>query len=191
MQAEGDFGFVFLEDAGLEHLGRAADFPGRSTLLGRLEHEQHVAAQRSLRLGQRLGHTHENGRVRVVPAGVHDADFFASVARLRHRLERHVGAFGDRQRVHVGAQCDGGPGFAGAQQCHDAGFRDAGLHFETELLQMFGDDPGGAHFAVGKFRVLMKIPSPADDLAVHRLDFGFEIFGVRWGNPERGQCYPR
>jgi hypothetical protein len=40
---------------------------------------------------------------------------------------------------------------------------------EAELLQMFRDDPGCAHFAVGKFRVLVEIPSPADDLAVHRL----------------------
>ncbi len=135
-----DFGFVLLENAGLEHLGRTTDFAGRRAFFGRLEHEQHVAAQRALRPGKRLGNAHEDGRVRVVPAGVHDPHLFAAVARLRHRLERHVGALDDRKRIHVGTKGNGRPGFAGLEQCHHAGLRDTGLHFETELLQMLGDD---------------------------------------------------
>ena len=178
MQSESHLGFVLLEDAGLQHLRRAAHFSGRRAFFGGLEDEQHIAAQAVLRLDQHLRDAHENGGVRVVAAGVHDAHFFAAVARLRHRLEGHVGTLDDGQRIHVGAQRNRGAWLAGPKQRDHAGFCDAGFDFETERLQVLGDDPGGAHFAVGKFRVLVKIPPPRDDLAVNRFGSGFEIVGV-------------
>ena len=58
------------------------------------------------------------------------------------------------------------------------------------LLQVFGDDLRGAHFAVGKFRVLVKIAPPRDDLRVNRLDRGFEILGVAPVKPRTQSVLP-
>ena len=71
-----------------------------------------------------------------------------------------------------------GPGLPVRSNADHAVVRDAGRHFEPELLQVFGDDLRGAHFAVGKFRVLVKVAPPRDDFRIHGLDFGFEIGGV-------------
>ena len=111
-----------------------------------------------------FGDAHEHGRVRIVSAGVHDADLFAAVVRFGDRAERHVGALDDRQRIHVGAQRDGRSRLAGACSKRDhAGVRDAGLaprgRGSRRCSATIFD---GADLAVGKFRVLVKIASPGD-----------------------------
>ena len=55
---------------------------------------------------QRLGDAHQDRDVRIVAAGMHDADLLAEKLRGHRRLERHVDLLGHRQRVHVGAQCN-------------------------------------------------------------------------------------
>jgi hypothetical protein len=148
VQSERRFRPVFLEDSRLEHFRGAAHFPGRRALLGRLEHEQHVAAQPRLRFHQHLGHSHQDRGMRVVAAGVHHADFLATVVSPRRRPERHVGALGDRQGVHVGAQRDRGTRLTRPQQGDDTGLRDAGFHVQPQLFQVFGCYLRCAHFPV-------------------------------------------
>ena len=53
---------------------------------------------------------HEDGDVVVVAAGMHDADLPTVVQRPLAGRERQVDLFGDRQRVHVGAQRHHRPG---------------------------------------------------------------------------------
>ena len=64
---------------------------------------------RSASPGQHFGGAHENGHVVVVAARVHDPDFLPVPCPLRDRLEGQVHHFGDRKRIHVGAEGDHRP----------------------------------------------------------------------------------
>ena len=61
--------------------------------------------------------------------------------------------------------------------CHHAGFADTGAHFQTKLVEMFGDDASGAHFLKCQFRVLVKISSPGNELGEKVVRFLFKGCG--------------
>ncbi len=106
----------------------------------------------------------------VVAAGVHHADLFAIPGCARLRGERHVDLFGDRQRVHVGAQRHHRPGQRALEQADDAGVGDAGADLvETEAAQVLGNDRRSAEFAIAQLGVRVQVTAPGDDLRLESL----------------------
>lgn len=96
VQAEDSRDAVLLEDARLADASRAA-----RRLLGGLEDEENVPRQLLARpdhAGRLLGKTEFDGRVAVVPAGVHAPRPLGGEEKPR--------ALGHGQRIHVGAQGD-------------------------------------------------------------------------------------
>ncbi len=61
--------------------GTAFFFPGWAFFCG-LEDKLHAACQLRFMFGQRLGHAQQNGDMRIMAAGMHDADFIASYSPL-------------------------------------------------------------------------------------------------------------
>ncbi len=174
---------------------RAAFLAGGRQLLGGLEDELHRAGEAIAQAGEDGRNAHQDGDVGVVAAGVHDADVLAVPGRPLLRRERHVGAFLDRQAVHVGAQGDHRPGQLAAQQADDAGDRDLGAHVvEAELAQVSGDDGGGADLAVAELGVRVNVAPPGDQLRFDRRHGGIDLggesvhgnagggHGVSWGD---------
>ncbi len=117
--------------------------------------------------GEHARHAHQDRDVGVVAAGVHDADGLAVPGRLHLRGERHVGAFGHRQAVHVGTQRHHRSRLRALEQADDAGDRDLGPDLvEAELAQMRGDDAGGAELAVAEFGVGVQVAPPGDHVGL-------------------------
>ncbi len=161
MQAKDRVDLGVLEDAGLDHRPCPAD---RRRFLGGLEDELHGAGETGLHPGEYFGRSHEDGDVVVVPAGVHDSRLLSVVDRADRALEREIDHFGDGERVHVGAQRDDGTGQGPAQDPDDAIAADTGLDFETERLEMIGDELGGARLLERQLGVLVNVLAPGDHL---------------------------
>jgi hypothetical protein len=122
---------------------------------------------------------HEDRGVRVVAAACitpHCCPLHSVFTLLG---ERDVHFFGDRQRIHVGAQRHHGPGLAALEQPDDAGVGDLVLHLDAERAQVVGDDLRGAELAVAELRVLVEVAAPGDDLRLRAGD------GVGDGGVER------
>src|SRR6187200_329105 len=96
-------------------------------------------------------------------AGVHYANLLAAVLGLDERLERYVGLFGDRQRVHIRTDRNHGARFATAQHADDARVRDARAYLELERPQVIGHELCGARLAIAELRVGVEVASPRDD----------------------------
>jgi hypothetical protein len=111
-----------LEQIIVEHGERAAD-----AFLAGLEDEVHRAIELA-RLGQIARRAEQHGGVSVMPAGVHRALIAAAI--------RDVVGFGDRQRVHVGAQPDRALAVAGAQHADHAGAADRAMHLDPPFLEL-------------------------------------------------------
>ena len=78
-----------------------------------------------------------------------------------------AGLLMDRQRVHVGADGDGGAGPAALDGADHAGAADAGAVRDAQPRQFGGDDAGGAHLLEGQFGMRMDV---AADRHQPRLD---------------------
>ena len=115
-------------------------------------------------------------------AGVHHADLLAAEFSGLFGLKRQAGTFGDRQRIHVGAQGDALAGLAAFEHGDDAGVCDTGGHFQAEAAQMFGNAFRRPELAVAELGELMEIAAPFQHLGINRLGPGFDIDGVcsRW-----------
>jgi hypothetical protein len=79
VQAEHGVGLRILERAFLNHLFRAPTLAGECgvearAFFGRLEQEFDRSGQFVFHVGQHLGGGHQDCRMRIVPAGVHDVD---------------------------------------------------------------------------------------------------------------------
>ena len=100
-----------------------------SRFFRRLEDWHQRAAPSCPRFRQKLGSAREPSDMHVVAAHVRDGDGIAiSVRRLRAAGIGKARRFLDRQRVHVGAQHDGGA-VAISEQTYDAGFADPVRYF--------------------------------------------------------------
>ena len=155
--------------------GRSAS--GRA-FLGRLKDELDRARQPILDSRQDAGGRQQDGHVRVVPAGVHDADVLPFVLGRRLAGERDVDFFANRQAVHVGAQRHDRARPAALEHGDDAGAGDAGLRLEPEGLEAVGDVFRRLDLAVGELGVLVQIPAPLEQLGLDRggqlVDFACE-----------------
>ncbi len=67
----------------------------------------------------------------------------------------------DGQGVHIEAQQHGGAGARALQQGDHAGLADAGLHFQTQAGEAFGDDGGRARLLEAEFRVAVQVAADA------------------------------
>ena len=132
------------------HLAAAA------ILFGRLEQKRHAAGE-AARLGQVFGGTKQHGDMAIMAAGMHLA-----------RNGRGVfgpGDFVDRQRVHVGAQADGGGagriGPLPLDDGDDPGPGDAGMDFiHAEIAQAVDDEGRGVVAIEGQFGMGMQMATP-------------------------------
>ena len=169
MQTEYHRRLRVLQDPLGDHHARAAVLGRRRSLFGGLKDELDRSREVRAQGGQDGGDSELDRRVDVVPAGVHDPDFLTQVAGPYGRLERKGSLLGHGERVHVGADRDGGAGFPAAQERHDPVVRDAGPHFETELAAEVRDQARGLFLAVGKLRVLVHLVAQLNDSG---FDFG-------------------
>ena len=176
--------FGFGQHAFLDHqLGAGRPLGRGRALLGRLEDELDGARQPILDSRQDAGGRQQDGHVRVVPAGVHDADVLPVVLGRRLAGEGDVDLFANRQPVHVGAQRHHRARPAALEDGDDAGAGDAGLRLEPEGLEAVGDVLRGLDLAVGELRPLVEIPAPLEQFG---LDRGGEL--VDLGRERRCSC---
>ena len=176
-----------LERALLDHELRAAFLALRRHLLGGLEDELHRPRELRAQPGEDRRHGHQDRDVRVVAAGVHDADRFAVPGRALLRCERQVCLLLDRKGVHVGAQRDDRAGQGTAQQADDTGHADFGTHLvEPEGAQMRSDDSRGPELAVAELGVGMDVAPPRDQLRLDGGDGGIDPGGERVDGRARG-----
>ena len=104
----------------------------------------------------------------VPPPPPPGADGLAAIRRRDARRERQPSVFGDRQRVHVGAQRDARAGMRAAQDAADAGRRDAGAHvLEAERTQVLRHQRGGTRLVLPEFWMGVEVAAPRDDVVVH------------------------
>ena len=194
MDAEHDIHLRVVEHALLDHHLSAALFTRGRTFLGGLEDEHHGAGEVLAHGGEVFGGAHQHRHVRIVPAGVHDADLLVEVSGGDLGGERQVDALDHRQGVHIGAQADDGPGFTAPQDADDARMRDPGLDLQTEPREVIGDELGGAGLAVGEFGVLVDVAAPRDDFFFELGrdgGLGLRQNGEREGGGEEGERYTR
>jgi hypothetical protein len=159
----------------LDHHLRAAVLADRGRLLGGLEDQRDAARDALAHSREQLGHAHEDGRVRVVPAGVHHAAVEAVPLRAHGALEGDVDLFGDGKRVHVGAQRHGRSGLAALEDADHAGMRDLLAHdVEAERAQVLGDDLRRAQFPVAELGILVEVAPPGDDLRLEATRGGID-----------------
>ena len=160
-----------IHHAVLDHFVAAA-----AALFGRLE-DHGDRAREIARLGKIFGRTQQHGGVAVMAAGVHLAWGLRGVGL--------AGGLGDRQRVHVGAQADGGAAaLAAANDADDAGLADAGHHLvAAEFLQLLGDEGRGLEHVEIQLRLLVDVTTPAGDLF---LQFGG---AVQNGHRSQTRCW--
>ena len=112
----------FVEQAFLDHHAAAA-----FVFLRRLEDEMYRAGE-VLRFRQVFRRAQQHGRMPVMAAGMHLAGVFGLVIDLV--------LFLDIERIHIGAQTDGGAvAFFAAQRADHAGTRKAAMHIDAEFMQ--------------------------------------------------------
>ena len=132
-----------------DHRGRAG---AGARFLGGLEQEPHRAAKFVPVLLHHLNDAGEDGRVGVVPAGVHDARAFGRdvVGRI----------LGDGQRVDVGADHQRRSGLSPLDLGDEAALSALESFFDhgnAEFRHPGGDFFRRLHLAPGKFRVTVKL----------------------------------
>ena len=107
--------------------------------------------------------------MRIVSAGVHDADFLSVVGAAHRRLERQVDLLGDRERVHVRSQSGDASRFAAAKNADDPSVRDRRAHFDAQLFEFVGDQLRCAELAIAELGMLMDVAAALDHRRLHFL----------------------
>ena len=154
-----------LERAVVDHRLCAALATFVAFLVG-LEQEFHRARKLGLVFGKDLRDAHQDRDMAVVAAGVHDANHAAHPRRLDLRGEGQVDLLLDRERIHVGAQRNHAARLAAFENADHAGVAHAGLHFDAELLQVFGHERRSALLMIRELGILMDVPPPGDHLVL-------------------------
>ena len=168
MQAEDRFGLgVSAQYAFLHHQRGTTFFTRRRTFFCRLKNELHRSMQLGFQLCEHLSHTEQYAHVGVMPTGVHHTDFLAIVGTAHCRFERYINLFSHRQGIELGTQCQHRTGLAAAQHTDYAGFGDAGLYFDSQRPQVFGDVRRCLGLAIGEFWMLVNVAAIRDHV---RLD---------------------
>ncbi|MCY1226332.1 hypothetical protein D9M72_385590 [compost metagenome] len=174
------------EQAVLDHLARAAH-----AFLGRLEDNVQRAPEGLVR-GQVARRGQQHGSVAVMAAGVHLAVDLAGI--------RQAGGFTDRQRIHVGAQADGGA-VAVAQRADHAGAAQATVHGITPCLQALCHQVAGGEFLEAQLGMGMDAVAQVHHLGFDGADAGQDgiwmhgvsgglVGGIAWGDLMQGPRVP-
>ena len=155
VQAEDDLRRGVRERPVVEHAPRAGAAAVRVAFLGRLKQEHDRAGQVRAQAAEDVGDAERDRGMAVVAA---------RVLHVRHGgLVWHVDELGQRQRVHVRAQGDDGPGPAALQHADDPGHPDARPNLvELQRAEPVGDNARGALFAETEFGVPMQVTTHGD-----------------------------
>src|SRR5689334_13555030 len=124
--------------------------------------------------------------MRIVSAGVHDADVLAVVLRADRGPEGDVDLLGDGERVHIGTKGDDGARSAAPEYANDAGAADAGADLDAQLSQMVRDECRRTRLLSRQLRVRVDIAPPRDNGIVHRVCTSLDVARER-GGPLRGR----
>ena len=138
-----------LEQPVVHHLECAA-----AAFLGRLEDQVERAAP-SAGVRQQLGRRQQHGGVAIMAAGVHQAWAAAGPSG--------TGGFGDRQRVHVGAQAYARRALATHQLADHARAAQAGAHRIAPAAQFVGHQRAGAVLVKRQLGVLVDVAPQGDE----------------------------
>ena len=95
---------------------------------------------------------------------MHDPHLFAVITCRRPRGERQSLGLRNRQCIHVGAQSYNRSRFCTLQNADNACSAHSGLDIQTQTLQVLCDKSRRALLLVSKFRVLVNVPTPIDQL---------------------------
>ncbi len=115
----------------------------------------------------------QHRRVSVVAAGVHPAFVRRRVGDAR--------AFGDVQRVHVGAQADRVVAASAAKHADDAGLGEPGMHVQADRFELVDDERARRRFLERRFGVRVDMMPPIAHLGVERGNFGHDVHRVSHG----------
>ena len=106
--------------------------------------------------GQNFGDTEGDGGVNIVAASVFDA--------RDRRFVWDINRFVYGQRIHVGANSDNRAGPCAFEEGDNAMMGDVGFDLvDAKREQFFGDDSGGAYFAIGELGVHVKVAADLDE----------------------------
>ncbi|OIQ80799.1 hypothetical protein GALL_374350 [mine drainage metagenome] len=136
-------------------------------LLAGLEHEHHGAGDLRAVRDEQAGRADEACGVQVVPAGVHRAGVLAR--------ELLAGVLGDRKRVHVRAQQDGGPGPSAANHGDDGAEGRARRDLEVDGVVLLDLVKRREHRGLGERQVqpdLRDAVQPAPEVDQDRCESG-------------------
>ena len=100
----------------------------------------------------------------VMSSGVHDPDLLPVVRCPDGRGKGEIAFFCDRERVHIGSQCDYRPWLSAAKRGHLAGVRDRCPDVQAQSPEVVRNETGGSEFSISQFGVLMDVPAPGDEL---------------------------
>ncbi len=137
--------------------------------LGRLEDEIRRPVE-PLRFGKIPCRSQQHGGVAVMPAGMH--------LPRSGRFVRDVVGLMDRKGIHVGPQADRLiAAMAGAQHADHSRLRYAAMDLQPELFEFPRHEIAGPVFLEAQLRMSVKVPAPAGQLAMHRLD---AVIDLHW-----------
>src|ERR1700733_12947969 len=114
-------------------------------------------------LGEVARGAEQHGGVAVMAATVE--------AARNGRAPFQIGVLLHRQRVHIGAQPDALAAIAVALEHADhPGAAEPAMHFDAPLLELVGDDAGGADFLEADLGMGMQIPADRDEFVGKAFD---------------------
>src|SRR5690606_9444168 len=178
MHAEDHIHFGIFQHAFLYHQFGAAFFSRRGSFFCRLKNEFHGPPKLISVLRKNFGDGHQDRDMRIMTTCVHHARLHSRIRCSRSRLKGKIVSFSNRKRIHVRAQRDYRSRLSTFQKSYNPGMRNARLRFDAEGPEMFSYLLCRLEFPVGKFRVLMEVSSPLDDLWLyfggHLIDFGLQ-----------------
>ena len=98
-------------------------------------------------------------------AGVHQVDLTPKIFAFGLGGERQAFRLLDRQCVHVGAQSHHRPRLAAFEDRDDTGTCDTGFDVKPQFGEVLGNESRRPCFLLPKFRVLMDVAPPSNQLA--------------------------
>jgi hypothetical protein len=117
--------------------------------------------------------------VRIVAAGVHDANVLTVDLRTHPRSEGKIRLLRHGQRIHVSTKCNDWPWATAAQETDDTMSTNTGSHLHPKTAQMGGDHLGRARLLEGELRVLMNVATPSDNLWIDGSRVPRDLLGER------------
>lgn len=111
----------------------------------------------------------------VVPARVHHTHVLAVEDGRHFGSERQRNPFRHGKPIHVRTERDDGTGPPAPEHSDHTGMGHLLRHFDTEGFEMGSHSLRGAKLSVGEFGVLVKVPSPLNDLGFNGVSHAIHL----------------